>query len=174
MGYAAIALVVGIAFILAGRWVYANPKRFFENPLYSPGEGRLTRLCGKLFGTLLIFIGAFTLVAESASMVIRRGTAVAVLATIAAVLAALLLRPQTRRGVPANLEVFPAGTARRGVPLTRKGKLFVATMVLGGLAVSAEAILLPRLGEASLWPDVAIVTVFLVAVGMLSEMLFVK
>lgn len=174
MGVALFALIGGTAFILLGRWFYRNPQVLYESSLYSRGSHPIMRLWTRLFAMLLIFVGTFALVAGPSSVVTRHDTVGLAVALGAAVLGAVFLRPSVGAAPRSPTGIAGGPAARHNPFLTRKGKVFLATMAAGVLLSTAEALSLPALGRGALWPDVATVTILVTAVAMLCEMLLLR
>lgn len=174
MSTAMLGLIAGVAFVLLGRWIYARPETFYANSLQANSEGSLPRLVAKVFAVLLIFLGSYAAVVAPAETFIHGAVAITSLGLVAGTLASLFLRPRAGGAVGTGPVASPAARTKQGPILTRKGKVFLATMIGGCVVMGAETFLLPVIGRAGLVPDVGMTTILIWATAMLLEMLFVK
>lgn len=87
------AVCAGVAFILLGRWMYANPSKVYSSAVSTnPNSNTLPRFI-RTFATLVIFIGGYAVIGGGTSPFLP-GWLVIALGTAAGVAAAIILRPK--------------------------------------------------------------------------------
>lgn len=169
-----LGLLWGVGFIVLGRWIYKNPKTMYVSSLSARSDSPFREFVARLFATLLIFLGSLGAATALASLLLHRALAITLIGAAAGALGAVFLRPGLGTAPLIAARTTEPALAGRGPLLTRKGKLFLVTMIGGGVAVGAETFVLPAVGKAALTPDVALVTILIMATALLMEMLFVK
>lgn len=112
-------IVVGPIFILAGRYVYRNPRKLYPNAFYTNPESPVLIGLTLLFAFLLMFGGSFA-VLTIATEQFAKGIIGAFVALGCSVLIASYLRP---RGLPQISQVRAEPQRAVGF-LTAKGKWF--------------------------------------------------
>lgn len=111
-----LPMILGLSFVLLGRWLYKNPSKLFPgwgllNPEH-PGVKKISRV----YATLLIFVGTFASVA-AALVLARSAPGMSLLALPAAIVAAWLLRPKVPQS---ELPVAGPGVKAESQPLLTK------------------------------------------------------
>jgi hypothetical protein len=92
--------LIGVCFLLLGRWLYANPRKMF------PAWGLLNRehpgvqKLGRVHGVFFIFFGIFASVAVNCSFLLRSVPGLSLLAFPIAVAGAWFLRPKMPQSEP--------------------------------------------------------------------------
>lgn len=95
-----LTTLIGVCFLLLGRWLYANPRTMF------PAWGLLNRehpgvqKLGRVYGVFFIFFGIFASVAVSCSFLLRSVPGLSLLAFPIAVAGAWFLRPKMPQSEP--------------------------------------------------------------------------
>lgn len=174
MGTLILGLLGGGGFIALGRWIYSHPKTLYMSSLGARSDSPFRNSVARVFATLLIFLGSFGVATVLAGLLLHQALVITLIGVAAGILGAGFLRPAVST-VPRGATGTPGLEPGRLRPLlSRKGKVFLATMAAGVLLSTAEALSLPALGKGALWPDVAAVTILVTAVAMICEMVLVK
>jgi hypothetical protein len=111
-----LTTLIGVCFLLLGRWLYLNPRKMF------PAWGLLNRehpslqKLGRVYGAFFIFFGIFASVGVSLSILLRSVPGLPLLAPIA-VAGAWFLRPKVPQSEP---PVDAAGQQSQKQPLLGK------------------------------------------------------
>ncbi|HUA16810.1 MAG TPA: cytochrome c oxidase assembly factor Coa1 family protein [Verrucomicrobiae bacterium] len=137
-----LTILIGVCFLLLGRWFYRTPRRIFPawgllNPEH-PGVQKL----GRVYGVFFIFFGIFASVAVSFSFFLRSVPGLALLAFPIAVAGAWLLRPKLPQAEPPPIDA--ASQQPRKQPLFSKHWkrfLAIAACFAGVLIVGVSLIL---------------------------------
>lgn len=139
-----LPIVIGVCFVLLGRWLYKNPSKLFPGwGLLNPEHPTVKKL-SRVYATLLIFVGTFASVA--AAFVLIRAPGMSLLAFPAAVVAAWLLRPRVPQR---ESSVATAGDQPKNQPLLGehwKRNLAIA----GGFAALLMIVLFVILGDSDI------------------------
>jgi len=160
------ALVVGSAFILVGRWIYANPKALQVASLHADPDSRFLRVGAKVFGVLAIFIGSYSTAVAMAGLVIREAVVTVSLGLVLAALSAWVLRPETQSGLT------PA-TGQR-TPRPTRGKLLIAVVLSLAALFTGAILVLIRFGEGRLVPLVSTIAALTFAAAIAAILWFPK
>lgn len=169
-----LGLLGGGGFIALGRWIYSHPKTMYVSSLSAASDSPFRNSVARVFATLLIFLGSFGAASALAGWLLHRALVITLIGVAAGALGAAFLRPPVSTVPGGATGTAGSEPGRLGTLLSRKGRVFLTTMAAGVLLSTAEALSLPALGKGALWPDVALVTILVVAVAMLCEMLLLK
>ena len=66
MGGHVFAAIIGVAFVIGGRWLFIHPHKLA--PSWSFGESRTIQDFGKFFAICLVFVGSFTVITATAAV----------------------------------------------------------------------------------------------------------
>jgi Cytochrome oxidase complex assembly protein 1 len=139
-----LPIILGLCFVLLGRWLYKNPGKLFPGwGLLNPEHPRVQKL-SRVYATLLIFVGTFASVA-AAFVLIRSAPGMSLLAFPAAVVVAWFLRPKVPQGE------FPVVTTKDDQPRNQPllGKDWKRNLAIaGGFAALLVVVLLVILGDS--------------------------
>jgi len=95
-----LTTLIGVCFLLLGRWWYRNPRKIFPSwGLLNPEHPGVQKL-GRVYGVFFIFFGIFAALSVSLSFLVRSVPGLALLAFPTAVAGAWFLRPKIPQSEP--------------------------------------------------------------------------